>query len=184
MSNSGQEIFDNLKLDLMEAKLISQDAMGGTVLKMSKPDIYRDIELKEYINNFKLLLLDVPTYVSNYSYIYKQVSNIERLCEVLKSMHEVNVNQNTKQYLNSLDTNTPDIQMQLLSKLFSEEMEVPSLLRYIYVNSFGSWISDNLNKMEYEEIVSPKYEDENNIMYDVRVLGQRILDIYNYNKAY
>jgi hypothetical protein len=180
--SEAQELFEHLKLNLLESSLIDQQSIKSNIITLNNQPKYEDtIDLTPYFDSYKVLKFDTPTYVSDDSYNLKKVMGISRLCQVLKKRNEEMIGTDMGLVM---DPNAlANVRIQMFSKLFGYEGSELGLLYYIYANSFNEWWGSVLtkSKLDLTKYDYPLLDDETTVTNAIRRLGQITLDIHLLN---
>lgn len=177
--STATELFEHLKLNLLENNLIDQKSMKSNIVILNnQPGYEESIDLTPYFDSYKVLKFDTPTYVSDDSYNLKKVKHIARLCAILKEANEEATSGNLG--LAVIDQELPNVRIQLFSKLFEHEGSDLRLLHYIYLTSFNEWWSNILktSKLDITKYNYPLLDKEGLLDNLIRNLGQQTLAAY------
>lgn len=167
--NPHQSFLDT-KAKLMQANLILENSIETPVIKYKINDQEFAYNLNNYLEDYQSLKAQVPSYVSNYSYIYK---DIQGLGELISSMKERFKNPENSDFQQNIEFN---LEVQMFSKLFSDKIENLEFLRYVYHNAFNEWLVHNLKGMQLSDYNTGKEPGENYIQYDIKLFGNMLYD--------
>ena len=97
----------------------------------------KQIDLSPYLADYVHRLSLVPTYASDSSYVLKKISNVKELIEVLKLAFAQEQNRNI------MDAGH-NVQVQLLSRMFSSNINFVVFVRYLYYQVCSEWLKEVL----------------------------------------
>lgn len=166
---SGKELFIETRDKLIQAKLILESSIETPIIKYKLEGEEKVYNLSSYIEDYYTLLQNVPTYVSDNSYVLKHVPNIKEFI--------INLSNSFKSPENSSVIDIEhNVEVQMLSKMFSEEEVKVPLIRYIYYQVFSEWLKEIFTGINYLNYENPLLPDEGIFSHQVRVLGDAIYD--------
>lgn len=171
---SGKELFIETKNKLIQSKLILESSIETPVIKYKLEGEEKVYDLASYIKDYYTLLANVPTYVSDNSYVLKQVPNIKEFIADLGNSFKSHENSNTIDIEHNLE-------VQMLSKMFSEEKDKLPLVKFIYHKAFSTWLNNVFHGIDIEKYYTGLLADESSVSYDTRSLGDAIYDALSPN---
>ncbi|KAL4492544.1 hypothetical protein ABPG72_007657 [Tetrahymena utriculariae] len=169
---SSKQLFLNTKNKLIDANLILESSIETPIIKYKLNHEERVYDLSNYFQDYYTLLKNVPTYVSDNSYVLKQIPNIKELT--------INLSESFKSPENSSMVHIEfNIEVQMLSKMFSQEQAKVNLISYIYYQTFSEWLKNAFSKINYNDYECKLFPDEGILSHNVRVLGNVIYSAFN-----
>jgi hypothetical protein len=166
---SGKELFEETKNKLAHSKLILESSIETPIIKYKLDGEEKIYDFTNYIEDYYTLLANVPTYVSDNSYILKQVPNIKEFITSLSNSFKSPENSNMVDIAHNLE-------VQMLSKMFSEEKAKIPLVKFIYYKAFSVWLKNVFHGIDIEKYYTGLLDDESSVSYDTRSLGDAIYD--------
>lgn len=120
------------------------------------------------------MLQDVPTYVSDNSYVLGHIPDIKNFINSLSESFKSPEN-------SSIVDVEHNVEVQMLSKMFSEEKMKVYLIRYAYYKAFSERMKDIYSGKNYYDYLDefPYQHDEGFLSHDVRILGEAIYKAFN-----
>ncbi|CAG9322945.1 unnamed protein product [Blepharisma stoltei] len=167
---SGKELFIETRDKLIQARLILESSIETPTIKYLSEGEEKVYDLSTYIEDYFTLLHNVPTYVSDDSYVLKYVPNIKELITNLRESFKSPENSS------AIDIEH-NVEVQMLSKIFSEEWANKRLIKYIYYQAFTEWLKEiGFNYFKY---LVPWLPNEDRVLHDARIIGIAIYEALN-----
>lgn len=166
VSYLGHQKLAQTKQKLLEKKLIIQEAIETNEIKYYIDNEQKTLDLTVYLKKFRAILESGTN--EDISFLPRQVEGFKQLVETLKI--------NFENHKNS-DSGTPcyNIQVQMLSKLFSSDKINVLFLKAVYDDSFVEWSQTKFSTLDPNNFILGWESDETCTDSAVRAIGESIL---------